>query len=240
MKRDPVLDGAATREEKLRYQHIVGVLLHVSRHTRPDIAFAVNAASRFSANPGDDHFAAAYRILQYLAGTSDMCLVMDGSAGLKPRIWADASLSNDPNDRSSTSGILLKMGRSIVAWKSSKQKVIANHAMEAEYVALSHACAHLLGLLHAAHEAEIILPQATAMLIDNESSKAVAENPRDHQRTMHIDRRHHFIRRCIDNGHVVLTIVRSAANVADILTKGLQGSIFKAHRAAMGVFTVKE
>ena len=44
--------------------------------TRPDIAFAVGAVSRFMSNPGKKHWDAVKLILRYLSGTKDKCLCL--------------------------------------------------------------------------------------------------------------------------------------------------------------------
>ena len=53
-----------------KFQQLIGSLLHLSRFTRPDIAFAVNVASRYVSNPGEEHFTLIYKILRYLKGTA--------------------------------------------------------------------------------------------------------------------------------------------------------------------------
>jgi hypothetical protein len=54
------------------YQSAVGSLLYLSTGTRPDIAFAVGNAARFSANPTKRHWTGIKRILRCLKGTSDL------------------------------------------------------------------------------------------------------------------------------------------------------------------------
>src|SRR6266508_6309804 len=45
-------------KDQLRYSHIIGSLMYLASATRPDIAFAVSKLSRFTSNPGDDHWRA--------------------------------------------------------------------------------------------------------------------------------------------------------------------------------------
>ena len=55
------------------YREAIGSLLflvqHTTRHTRPDIAFAVITASQFVENPCKSHWNAVKRIIKYLKGT---------------------------------------------------------------------------------------------------------------------------------------------------------------------------
>jgi hypothetical protein len=44
--------------DQLRYSHMIGSLMYLASVTRPDISFAVSKLSRFTSNPGDDHWRA--------------------------------------------------------------------------------------------------------------------------------------------------------------------------------------
>ena len=89
--------------------------------------------------------------------------------------------------------------------------------------------------------AELTLKPHKPLLIyiDSTGSMSLAHNPRHHDRTKHIDVRHHFIREAIDNGHVELQHVNSEENTADALTKQLPQPPHELHRASMGVVSFK-
>jgi len=57
------------------YQSLIGTLMYAMLGTRPDIAFAVGALSKFSSNPGLVHWQQAVHVLRYLGGTKDLGLV---------------------------------------------------------------------------------------------------------------------------------------------------------------------
>jgi hypothetical protein len=67
-------DGAPV-DEKIalvkKYQSLVGGLLWVQRHTRPEISTAVSLLSSYSHNPTFDHYEAAKRVLVWLQETLD-------------------------------------------------------------------------------------------------------------------------------------------------------------------------
>jgi hypothetical protein len=50
---------------------MIGSLMYLTSVTRPDILFVVSKLSRFTSNPGDDHWRALERVMHYLAGTMD-------------------------------------------------------------------------------------------------------------------------------------------------------------------------
>jgi hypothetical protein len=60
------------------FQTVIGSLLYLIISTWPDIAFAVTALSRHSANPSQDHLNKALYICHYLVGTKDYSLKYDG------------------------------------------------------------------------------------------------------------------------------------------------------------------
>ena len=62
--------------------------------------------------------------------------------------------------------------------------------------------------------------------LDNKSAIDLAYNPEHHARTKHIDRRHYFIRECVEDGKLRVPFVATADNVADFFTKPLMGKQF--------------
>ena len=63
--------GKEQRNEEWSYASVVGMLLYLAGNTRPDIAFAVHQAARFSHKPMQCHEDAVKRIVRYLKGTKD-------------------------------------------------------------------------------------------------------------------------------------------------------------------------
>ncbi|CAJ2637428.1 unnamed protein product [Trifolium pratense] len=56
------------------YAKIIGSVMFLMNCTRPDIAYAVSRLSRYTHNPGNEHWTALRRLLRYLKGTMDWCL----------------------------------------------------------------------------------------------------------------------------------------------------------------------
>lgn len=71
--------------------------------------------------------------------------------------------------------------------------------------------------------------------VDNESAIKLVANPEFHQRTKHIDIRHHFIRECVQEGHVEIKWISGKENIADMLTKPLDAAKFTDIRNKMGL-----
>ena len=54
----------------------------------------------------------------------------------------------------------------------------------------------------------------------------MAYNPEYHKRVKHIERRHFFVRECVENFQLVVPYVNTHANDADFFTKPLSSKIF--------------
>ncbi len=72
--------------ESWSYPSVVGMLLYLSGNSRPDIAFAVNQAARFTHDPKDSHATAVKRIVRYLIATQDQGLIFRPSFDWKVAI----------------------------------------------------------------------------------------------------------------------------------------------------------
>ncbi|XP_031486850.1 uncharacterized mitochondrial protein AtMg00810-like [Nymphaea colorata] len=124
------------------YRSIVGALQYATM-TRPDISFAVNKVCQYMHNPKNIHWAAVKRILRYLKQTFDHrlsltpCMEMDISA------YSDADWAGFPDDRQSTSGYAIFLGKNLVSWSSKKQNVVSRSSTEAEYRAIANATAEV-------------------------------------------------------------------------------------------------
>ena len=77
----PTTPSAIAEMKDYPYQSLIGTLMYAMLGTRPDIAFAVGALSKYSSNPGKVHWNEAVHVLRYLGGTKDLALVFDGSKG---------------------------------------------------------------------------------------------------------------------------------------------------------------
>jgi hypothetical protein len=207
-------------------------VLYAGIVTRPDIAYAVQSASKHLQRNGPEHLVNAKRILRYLKGTVDMGIrysVKGGSKltgfsdsdSTKLLGYSDADWGGDKDTRRSTTGYVFVLAGGAVSWCSRLQPTVALSSAEAEYTA---ACAavqeatHLRQLLQ-----DLGFPQEEPTLImeDNQGCIALSGNPVLHKRTKHIDIKYHFIRERVASQEVALKYVATADQLADILTKPL-------------------
>ena len=109
--------------------------MYLTSCTRPDIANAVNKLSRYTSNPGTNHWKGIVRVLKYLRFTRNYELhytrypvVLEG--------YTDANWISDMKDSKSTSGYVFTLRGAAVSWKSSKQTCIARSTMKSEFISL--------------------------------------------------------------------------------------------------------
>lgn len=202
---------------RVPYASAVGSLMFAMICTRPDIAQAVGAASRYMSNPGREHWNTIKRILRYIKGTSDAALCYGGSE-FTIRGYVDSDFAGDLEKRKSTTGYVFIIAGGAVSWVSKLQTVVALSTTEAEYMAATQAFKEAIWLKklmeELGHKQEKIL-----LYCDSQSALHIARNPAFHSRTKHIDVQYHFVREVVEDGSVDFQKVHTKENPADALTK---------------------
>ena len=127
------------------------------------------------------------------------------------------------------SGYVVFLAQGPVAWRSVKQRIVAQSTCEAEFIALSEAIKELLWFLKMLKELRFEMERKPRIFVDNPSAIALTKNPVAHNRTKHIDIRYFFIRHHIENGEFDIIYVPSGENLADIFTKSVSQQIFARH-----------
>jgi hypothetical protein len=221
--------------ESIPYQSAVGSLMYAMTCTRPDIAFAVSAVSRYCSNYGSSHWIAVKRIMRYLKGTADYRLKLGGSRQAILSGYCDADWAGDLDERKSTTGYAFYIGQGVVSWNSKRQTTVALSTAEAEYMAATQAAKEALWLKHLLAEIGFSLPQSIVIQGDNQGCIALTKNPTYHSRTKHIDIRHHFIREKVELGEVELQYCQTEEMVADVLTKALSRDKHEKHTSSLGL-----
>lgn len=227
---------ATEMRETIPYKKAVGSLLYVSQGTRPDIAYAVNLASRFSNNPGKAHWTAIKRIFRYLKGTPKTKLEFSKDGNPRIEGYGDADWANKSEDRRSITGSLFKLQCGPISWQSKKQATVALSTTEAEYMALSATCQEALWLRALAQELD---PEAvasgTVIYCDNKGAADLAKTTSYRPRSKHIDVRHHFLRERVQLKEIIVEYVPTEEMSADALTKALFRPKLKSCIGGMGL-----
>lgn len=235
------LDDGEEKVDSQLYRSLVGSLLYLT-NSRPDILQATSLLSRFMQSPSKVHFGAAKRVLRYLKGTSSYGLFYSSSDNFKLYGFSDSDWAGSLDDRRSTTGYLFLLGSSAISWSSRKQPSTALSSSEAEYMAVTSATCQAIWLRRILQDMKFEQKEATVIYCDNQSTISMAKNPVHHQRTRHIDIRHHFIREQVAEGSIQLEFCNSREQVADLFTKALPLEKFAYLRDKLQVidFCIKE
>lgn len=131
------------------YQRLIGALLYVTTHTRPDITASVSILSQKIKQPTNLDWNEAKRVVRYLKGTKELKLKLssnsNGKTGLEA--YSDADWAEDRTDSKSHSGFLLHYNGSTIAWSCRKQSCTAWSSCEAEYIAMAETSRELLWII---------------------------------------------------------------------------------------------
>jgi len=248
----PVLTPAIANEKLVKYgepidqsrlelyHSIVGKLLYVANHTRPDLSVAVGQLASFVSCPTESHWQALKRVVRYCKGTLDYGTVLGGSFAVPILVgYADADWGSCEDTRRSRTGYTFHLGVGCVSHQSKKQATVALSTAEAEYMALSSATQELKWLRQLLGELGF-KQNLTEIFQDNQACFQMAKGNVNHQRSKHIDMRYHFIQEAVAAGEMKLTWVPTTDMVADIMTKVLPAPVFVRLRDLLNVKSASE
>lgn len=209
------------------YQQLIGMLLYLSIHTRPDITAPVAILSQKTQKPSTTDLNEIKRIIRYIKGTADFALKLSNVKLNQTNIeaFSDANYAEDRSDRQSNSGYIIKLGGGIISWKCRKQTSVAMSTAESELYALAETAKEVLWILKLLQSLDLNFP--AVIKVDNQSTIRIAEDEKISDRTKHIATRYFFMRRHIKEGIFKIQYEPTETNIADLLTKPLTGQRIK-------------
>ncbi|GKB72361.1 putative RNA-directed DNA polymerase [Tanacetum coccineum] len=222
---------------RVPYASAVGSIMYAMTCTRPDVSFALSMVSPHQQNPGEGHWTSVMNILMYLRNTKDMFLVYGGEKELRVTGYCDTSWQTNKDDRKSQSGWVFLLNEVTVTWKSSKQDTVADSICKSEYIAACEASKEAIWMKNFIRDLGVVptVQDPIEIFCDNESAVALTKEPKDHGKSKHIDRKYHFVRSKVAEGHVIVKDVRSEDNSADPFTKALAKSKHDEHDWSIGL-----
>ena len=167
------------------------------------------------------HMEAAIRVVKYIKQAPGMGILMSSTVSSKLQAYCDGDWGSCLTTRKSVSGYAVKIGDSLICWKSNKQSTVSRSSAEAEYRSLTSTVAEVVWLIGLFKELGLSIQLPLDISCDSKSAIQIAANSVFHERTKHIDIDGHFIREKIQLGLINTVYLASAEQPADILTKGL-------------------
>ena len=243
--------GAVDAALQTYYQKLVGSLIFASIVSRPDIAFAVGMLSRAMTFPTEALKKDALRVLNYLRNTKSMGITFSKSTFFSARsgtqmlrrgdgralsaVFSLDEASSDANFAAgpSISGWQIGVAGGFVAGGSKRQSGTMLCSASSELYAGSVAATEVVHERHLMEEMGFPQEAPTLLSIDNKATVALAHDPQAFQKTKHIERRHHYLRECVEGGDIRVRHIDTEHNPADIFTKALEPRKFKLFRAAI-------
>ncbi|KAF2317001.1 hypothetical protein GH714_010263 [Hevea brasiliensis] len=133
------------------------------------------------------------RLLRYLQYTSSHGLFLAKDSDVQLQCYSDSDWGGDPDDRRSTSGYGIFMGRNFISWMAKKQPTIALSSTENEYKAIANTKAEILWLNSLLTKLGFPPKSLAILWCDNIGAIYLTANPVFHARTKHIELDYHFV-----------------------------------------------
>ncbi|XP_015159893.1 uncharacterized mitochondrial protein AtMg00810-like [Solanum tuberosum] len=158
------------------YQMLIGKLLYLTL-TRPDIAYSVQTLSQFMQDPKKSHLEVAHRVVRYLKNEPGLGVLMHAEGKGILTVFCDADWARCPNSRRSVTGYTVKLGQSLISWKSKKQNTVASCLAESEYRSMALTVSELIWLIDLFKCVGVDVPTPIQLFTGSKSAMQIANNP---------------------------------------------------------------
>lgn len=140
-------------KKKWDHANVVGMLLHLSDNSRPDIACTVNQCARFTQYFKNSHRKGIKKTLRYLKGSQTKGMIICPTDHYTVYCYAEANFGGFWGSEDEQKSLIIKTRTGFVIlfmacslpWSSKFQTSIVLVTMKAEYVALSHSISKSIG-----------------------------------------------------------------------------------------------
>ena len=177
---------------------------------------------QYQSKLGPKHWQAVKHILKYLQRTRDYMLVYR-CEDLIPIGYTNSDFQSNLDFRKFTSSCVFTLRGGAISWKSVKQSCIADPTMEVEYVAACEATKEAVWLKKFYYDLGVMRMEQVPITLfcDNSGAVTRSNDPRNHKKGKHIERKYHIIRDIVARGDVVVAKIESVNNLEDPFTKAL-------------------
>jgi hypothetical protein len=216
-------------EEQDEFHSRVMKLMFLAQRARPDILTPVAFLSRRWSKVTDEDMNKLDRVLMYLNSFPDLSMTLCAEGDIRLYAYVDASFAVH-NDMKSHTGCVISMGRGAVHVSSKRQQLVTKSSTESELVAVSDVLPQILWSRQFLEEQGYV-PGKVTLYQDNQSTMAmIAKGRSTSSRTRHVAIRYFFVKDKVDSGEVEIVYLPTGVMRADIMTKPLQGELFRKMR----------
>ena len=182
-------DGPAF-EESWPYDSVIGMMMYLANNTRPDIAYAVHQAARFTHYPRQSHAIGIKRIARYLKRTKTEGMYLCPEECFRVDCYVDADFAGlfavadkqDPVSVKSRTGYVIMYKGAPLLWASKMQTQIALSTMEAEYIALSQSMRDLIPIREVLKEIMSVVFGVSRTISYQTHSKSVSSDDTEREK----------------------------------------------------------
>jgi hypothetical protein len=204
--------------------------MYVAKRVRPDLLTTCAFLSTRVQSSTEDDWAKLQRALEYLYGSQELGITLEcdnGSVNVKTHIDAAFGVHHDAKSHSGANSTL---GKGPIYVKSAKQKIVTKSSTESEQVSLSDNTSQVIWTREFLQSQGYSLGPSI-IYQDNQSTIAmVNKGCSTSERTRHIKIRYFFVKDFIDKQEIKLEYLPTGEMLADMLTKPLQGELFRKMR----------
>ena len=220
LSEDPSHEKASVSDHN-RFMKAVRSIQYIAAVPRPDIAYVGHTFARHMASSATKHWLVVQHVLRYLQSTIDVALTFNGSGDSVVDVFSDADFANGASLKS-VSGMVLRMYKNCVFWRSKRQDITAGDTTEAELIAMSSAANELMWIKQLCTDLSITAKKPT-LWGDNKSANFLAVNPISCDTSKHIRARHLRVREYVAHDEMDVKWVGTREILADGFTKTLPG-----------------
>jgi Reverse transcriptase (RNA-dependent DNA polymerase) len=133
-------DNAIDSNLQSRYRSGVGMLLFLTKHSRPDICNIVRELSKCMDKATMGTYQEMLRVVKFVIDTKNFCLKIRPITKVKNwslKVFSDNDWAGDSESRISITGFMIYLMNVPICWRSKAQRGVTLSSSEAEYVAIS-------------------------------------------------------------------------------------------------------
>jgi hypothetical protein len=232
----PKLDG----ENSEIFHSRVAKLLYLAQRARPDILTAMAFLTTRVCKCTDEDKSKLDRVLMYLNGAPGMGIRLCPRSELKILVYIDASFAVH-GDMKSHTGSVISLGQGPVHAGSKKQGLMTKSSTESELVGVSDVLPQVIWTRDFLIQQGYEVPPATIFQDNTSTISLVVKGHSRSSRTRHIGIRYFFVKDRVDSGEIEVKHLSTSKMIADIMTKPLQGDLFRQMRGwLMGIDDTEE
>jgi hypothetical protein len=214
------------RATKDLFHSRVAKVLYCAKRSRPDLLTTTAFLATRVQEPTAQDYGKLQRLLKYVNATRDLWLTLEAEKDWGLFAYIDAAYGQHPDGKSHT-GVCMLLGRGAFYVQSSKQRIVSKSSTEAELVAVSDGLGEVIWARNFLLGQGVPLGPAVVYQ-DNKSTMALMAKGRSTSaRTKHINIRYFFVKDRVEAGEVVIKYAPTEDMLADLLTKPLQGELFR-------------